>query len=63
MRKVKAGEYGVLISIGEDGVSLNTRNRESAMVDRRVDSRHCGFSRKLLSYSHFPTLAYMLTHT
>ena len=53
---------GVLISVSEDGVTLNTRNGEGMTVDSRVDGRHCGFSRKLLSYSHFPTLAHILTH-
>ena len=57
------GEDGVLVGIGEDRVSLNMRNGEGMTVDSRADGRHCGFSRKLLSYSHFPMFAYMLTHT
>ena len=54
-------ENGVLISVGEDRVTLNMRNREEMVVDSMM-RRHCELAEELRNYSHFLMFAYMLTH-
>ena len=43
-RKIETSEDGVFVGVGENRITLNTRNREVTTVDGRADSGHCKFS-------------------